>query len=99
MPENDSTPGTPRRKSKKVKTGKPDNPGGMIRPPILCAGQVYFQEDFIANFEISPATFRRWEAAGFQASRPWTKRKYIISDDVIEFIRQHPNLMGEDGEA
>lgn len=96
MPENDSTPGTPRRKSKKAKHPATPTVQTEGHLPLIRSGEVYSREGFLSRMEMSPATFRRWIDLGFRAPRPGTKRQLIIADDAIEFIRQHPNLDEED---
>jgi hypothetical protein len=99
MPENDSTPGTPRRKIKKTKPSGKVSVHREVRPPLIIAGRVYSRQDFLARMGISPATFAKWVSLGFRAPKPGTKQQLIISDDAIEFIRQHPDLTGEEDEA
>lgn len=89
MSENDSTPGARKRKSNEVTDDLAD-------APLIKAGEVYWLPVFKRRMGMNDRLWSRWQAAGFRAPKPGTKKGIVIADDAIEFIRQHPELMGDE---
>jgi hypothetical protein len=68
-------------------TLRPGQPKPPTPPtPFFRSGEVYLLADLCRVF--SRRTVKSWEATGLRIIRPGTRHAFILSDDLLELLRQ-----------